>query len=347
MTKGRDRTAAAGRRGRRGPALAGLLILMAGLLSRPAAAEELVIAGSTDRAAMEPLLAAFAGERPDIAVTYRELETVAIDAAIRAGTLDPKPDLVVSSAADLQVGLVNDGYTRAHASEATARLPAWARWRDEAFGFTFEPLVFVINPSVVAPAERPKTREALARFVASRGTVKVATYDVGQSGIGYLAASFDATTMTDYWPFVERMSRAGLETACCTSIVLDLVESGRAAIGYNVLGSYARARKAAGGAIDIVLPEDFTVVITRVAVIPKTAPHPRAAEAFLDFLLSPSAQRLLGAEALLPAGSDDAAAAEARGPVRPISLNASLLAMTDQLRRSRFIALWREVTAGR
>ncbi len=297
---------------------------------------------------MAPLLTAFRTAHPELTVTYSEHETVDLDRAVRTGSLDPAPDLVISSAADLQVGLVNDGYTRPYASETTARLPDWARWRDEAFGYTFEPLVFVINPRLVPTAERPRTREALARFVAETGeTARVATYDVGQSGIGYLAASYDATTMTDYWPFVERISRTGLETACCTSTVLDLVESGKAAIGYNVLGSYARARKAAGAAIDIVLPEDFTVVITRVAVIPASAPHPGAAEVFLDFLLSPPAQTLLGAEALLPAGSSPAPQAEARGPVRPIPLNASLLAMTDGLRRGRFIALWREVTAGR
>ncbi len=328
--------------------LARLSIALLLLLPLPAAAADLVIAGSTDEEAMAPLLAAFRAARPDLDVAYSEHETVDLDRAVRTGALVPPPDLVISSAADLQVALVNDGYTRAYTSEITARLPDWARWRDEAFGYTFEPLVFVINPTLVPPSAQPRTREALARFVGeTRGGVRVATYDVGQSGIGYLAASYDATTMTDYWPFVERISRTGLETACCTSTVLDLVESGKAAIGYNVLGSYARARKAAGGAIDIVLPEDFTVAITRVAVIPASAPHPVTAELFLDFLLSPAAQVLLGAEALLPAGSTPTLDAEARGPVRPIPLNASLLAMTDGLRRGRFIALWREVTAGR
>jgi len=324
-----------------------LAALAAALLAAPATAADLVIAGSTDRAAMEPLLVAFRTGAPDMDVVYVERETVDLDAAVRAGTLDPAPDVVISSAADLQVRLVNDGFTRPYASPATARLPAWARWRDEAFGYTFEPLVFVVNPRLVLGSERPRTREALAAMAADR-RLTVATYDVGQSGIGYLAASFDADTMSDYWPFVERIGRPGLRTACCTSIVLDMVESGAAAVGYNVLGSYARARQAAGGGIDIVLPEDFTVAIARVAVLPRNAPHPAAAERFLEFLLSDTGQAVLGAEALLPAGTGgDESAAESRASVRPIALDAALLARTDDLRRRRFIDLWRSVTAGR
>lgn len=322
-----------------------LLALLGVLWFSPAPAADLVIAGSTDRTAMEPLLAAFGQANPGLEVVYTDRETVALYEGLRAGTLDPVPDLVISSAADLQIRLVNDGFTQPHLSEATRRLPDWARWRDEAFGFTFEPLVFVVNPTLLPAESRPRTREALARLVVSGGVEgpKVATYDVGQSGIGYLAASFDAFTMGDYWPFVERISGTGLLTACCTSDVLDMVAEGRALVGYNVLGSYARARAAADPRVAIVEPEDFTVAIARVAIIPASAPHGAAAGRFLDFLLSPAAQALLGAEALLPAGGS---APAARAPIRPIPLNATLLAFTDPMRRRTFIDLWSTVTRG-
>ncbi len=324
-----------------------MLFALAVLFAGPASAAGLVVAGSTDRAAMEPLLVAFRAANPDIAVTYLEQETVELYEAVTSGSLQPQPDVVISSAADLQIRLVNDGYTRSHASDATARLPDWARWRDEAFGFTFEPLVFVVNPVLLPVENRPRTREALAQLVAAGGVdgPKVATYDVGQSGIGYLAASFDAGTMSDYWPFVERTSGTGLLTACCTSLVLDMVEDGRALVGYNVLGSYARARVAEGGAVAIVEPEDFTVAITRVAILLKDGRNPLPANRFLDFLVSPAAQATLGDEALLPQAGESAVPA-ARGPVRPIPLNASLLALTDPLRRRQFIDLWRSVTSG-
>ena len=331
-------------RGRHTATLALLGLLLAG----PAGAADLVVAGSTDRAAMAPLLEAFAAARPDLDVVYLDDETVDLYEGVRSGTIEPAPDLVISSAADLQIRLVNDGFTRRWSSEATARLPDVARWRDEAFGFTVEPLVFVVNPRLLPPDHRPATREALARLVRAGGVdgPRVATYDVGQSGIGYLAASYDAETMSDYWPFVEAISNTGLLTACCTADVLDMVAEGRALVGYNVLGSYARARAEADPRVVVVEPEDFTVVIARVAVIPKSAPHPEAAGAFLDFLLSPAGQALLGPEAILGPEAAGGGAATARGPVRSIPLGASLLAVTDPLRRRQFIGLWRSVTGG-
>ncbi|ODN68510.1 ABC transporter substrate-binding protein [Methylobrevis pamukkalensis] len=326
-------------------ALVACAMLAVAMLPRPLAAADLVIAGSTDRAAMQPLLDAFARLRPDLEVDYLERETVALYEGVRGGGLSPAPDLVISSAADLQVRLVNDGFTRRHVSQATERMPGWARWRSEAFGFTIEPLVFVVNPALLPPEHRPQSRNELARLVRAGGVdgPRVATYDVGQSGIGYLAASFDAVTMSDYWPFVETISGSGLLTACCTADVLDMVAEGRALVGYNVLGSYARARAKADDRVVVVMPEDFTVVIARVAVILRKAAHPDAAGAFLDFLLSPDGQRVLGDDALLPEGGTKMTGA-VRGPIRTIALNAALLAVTDPMRRRQFIDLWRGVT---
>ena len=42
--------------------------------------------------------------------------------------------------------LVNDGWTQPHRSADTTLVPAWANWRDEAYGFTLEPAVIVYSP---------------------------------------------------------------------------------------------------------------------------------------------------------------------------------------------------------
>ncbi|WP_181708022.1 ABC transporter substrate-binding protein [Chthonobacter rhizosphaerae] len=333
--------------------LAGLLAAGLAAFAGPARAETLVIAGSTDRSAMEPLIAGFRAANPDVELAYVERDTVALFAAVVDGALDPAPDVVISSAADLQIRLANDGHSRPYRSNATARLPEWARWRDEAFGFTFEPLVFVTNPSLLPGDAAPRTRAALADLIRSRPDLKgrVATYDVATSGVGYLLSSIDSILMSDYWPFVAEVSEGGLLTFCCTSDVIDAVADGRAAVGYNVLGSYAWARQAAGTPIDILYPEDFMTVVSRVALLTRTGESPRAAERFLDWLLSADAQRVLAHEALLSAIDDRIADGlgqtsirdAAQGPIRPIGLNAQLLAMTDPLRRARFIALWTSV----
>ena len=43
-----------------------------------------------------------------------------------------------------------------------AAASAHARWRDEVFGFTFEPAVIVYNKRLVPPEDVPHTRDELA-----------------------------------------------------------------------------------------------------------------------------------------------------------------------------------------
>ena len=76
-------------------------------------------------------------------------------------------------------------------------------------------------------------------------------------------------------------------------MLLDRVASGQLSLAYNVLGSYAQARIDAGAPLGIIEPEDYTLVVLRTAVIPRTGPHPEEARRFLDYLLSPRGQQVL------------------------------------------------------
>ena len=50
-------------------------------------------------------------------------------------------DVVLSSGVDQLVKLANDGCARSIRSSEAQTVPRWANWRDEVFGFTFEPVV--------------------------------------------------------------------------------------------------------------------------------------------------------------------------------------------------------------
>ncbi len=66
------------------------------------------------------------------------------------------------------VKLANDGCAAAHQSTDTARVPEHARWRDEVFGFTFEPAVIVYNRDLVPPPTFPAPATSLADLSAHR-----------------------------------------------------------------------------------------------------------------------------------------------------------------------------------
>ncbi|ALG75257.1 histidine kinase [Azospirillum thiophilum] len=319
------------------------------------ARERLRIHAATDRQAMEPLVLDFQRVNPDVTVEYVDVGTSELYArAVRDADTD-KPDLLISSAADLQVKLVNDGHTQPHVPADTHFLPGWANWRNEAFGFTFEPAVIAYDRNRLPDDRVPRTRDALIRLLredrAHYGRL-VATYDVAGSGIGYLLASHDALLFSQYWQLVGLMGNAQVRTACCTADLLDMVERGEALIAYNVLGSYARARVAAGAPIGIVMPEDYTLVISRVAVIPKSAPRPGLAGRFIDYLLSTRGQEVVaGRSALYALSSTVTREASASGlrsstvaPLHPIALSAALLVFLDPLKHRHFLKLWQSAT---
>jgi two-component system sensor histidine kinase TctE len=326
-----------------------LAFLLAAMLDRAAAAQ-LVIAGSTDRPLIQPLIEEFERLHPNIKVHYDQYDTIPLHKAIESGSADPKPDLVISSAVDRQFKLVNDGLTQAWRSDATARLPGWARWGNEAFGFTYEPLVFVVNRSLLPREKWPTTRAALASLADSEPALagRIATYDPHSSGVGYLVANLDAASNSRYWDFLSRIAAHGLLTFCCSSETLDAVADGRAVAAFNVLGSYAWARAAAGANIEIIYPADYTFALSRVAVIPKAAANPQLAGAFIDFLLSPKAQEMIATRLYLSALDDrvDVGLSQrtiqafAPGPVRAVAIDVSLLAFSDRLHQEQFLANW-------
>lgn len=121
-------------------------------------------------------------------------------------------------------------------------------------------------------------------------------------------------------------------------------------IGYNVLGSYALDEAARNPELGVVFPADYTLVMSRIAMIPTTAGHPSAARLFLDFLLSTKGQLLLTRHAMPSVRSDVERPMKLRdttAPMRAVRVGPELLIAQDKLTRNRFMKQWnREIEAG-
>jgi two-component system, OmpR family, sensor histidine kinase TctE len=313
--------------------------------------ERLRIAAATDQEVIKPLIVGFQQLHPEIAIDYVEMNTIEVYDAVLSENRDRYPDLVISSAADLQVKLVNDGYSQPHISSATRALPDWANWRDEVFGFTFEPGVIVYNRTLVPETEVPRSRDDIIRLL--RGNMKrfhrrVATYDISASGIGYLFATQDSVMFSQFWQLVATLGNAQARLAGNTEDMLNMIERGEVLIAYNALGSYAQARVMTGAPIGIVLPEDYTLVMSRTAMIPRRSPQPHLAGRFIDYLLSREGQEAIATRSTLYAispeitskASASAVRAEAVGPLVPIALSPSLMVFLDALKRQQFLRQW-------
>lgn len=321
----------------------------------PAATQTLSIVGTTDRGQFEPLILDFQTLRPDVSVVYTELDTVDLNTRFLAGKLAPAADLLVSSAIDLQLKLANDGHALAHDSAQSRALPGWARWRNEVFGFTFEPAVLVWNPKLVPDGESLQSRAALAHYLVENGEGlrgKLATYDIVRSGVGHLLAAEDGEISSALWRLTSALGNAGVQRLTSSGDMIDRVERGELALAYNVLGSYAFARRAAGATLGVTMLRDYTLVLSRAVLIPRNTTKPDTARAFLDYLLSARGQEIVATRTGLGAiqgkgpGTAAAISAAARGPLQPIALRASLLTFLDQQRRTRFLQTWLQLISG-
>ncbi|AKH99278.1 ABC-type Fe3+ transport system, periplasmic component [Hoeflea sp. IMCC20628] len=311
----------------------------------------LVIASVTDLDFMQPLISAFQQSNPGVAVTYIEDTSNNLDASVSSACSDRVfyADLVISSSIAQQVRLVNGGCARVIGSPVLSSLPDWAQWRGELIGLTYEPAVMVYNKAAFEEDGPPRSRFDLIDLMRQSGKLngRIATYDIEDSGVGYLFAFQDSTEASTWGRLIEGFGRNSVATFCCSSEVIDRVADGRAFIGYNVLGSYALSRAENDPRIGVILPSDYTLVLARAGYIPREARDATAARAFLELALSPQGRAILDGETrLLTPLSGPAALARLSDDdeltLRPIPLSPALLVSLDRAKRVRFLSQWRK-----
>ncbi|MCA0978464.1 ABC transporter substrate-binding protein [Qipengyuania flava] len=306
--------------------------------------------GATDRAAVQPAISGFEAAYPGISVDYEDLQSRAVyDRVVReSDTGQPGADLVLSSGMALQTKLINDGYAQAYRSPEKPALPTTAVWKDMGYGLTSEPIVFVVNRQLVPAEQVPQTHDAFEQLLVDRRQDfmgKVTTYDPAKADAGYLYLTEDYAITRDTRSLIEAIADTRPMLSSTSAEMLDAVAEGRAAIAYNVLGSYALARAKRDERIQVVFPSDYTITASRVAFIARDARHPAAAQLFLDFLLSRSGQMLLAQQGLSPVRSDISNRMPSREQQRPIRIGPQLLIHLDSIKRQRFLAEWRALLA--
>ncbi|MFG6079339.1 ABC transporter substrate-binding protein [Paracoccus litorisediminis] len=351
------------------PAIAALLTLLTGAAAAqttvfPAqtgsAGNELSVYSSLDNDLAAPLIQAFQARHPDVLVRYRNLLTGDLHDRIVAETQSGEgtADFAFSSAMDLQIKLANDGFARAVETPDTAAWPDWANWRDTAYALTFEPAVFAYHKPSFAGRAPPATRTDLMRWMAEhpdQAQGRIGTYDISRSGVGYLFMARDQELYPDIWSVVAAMGRAGVQQFATSGELLERISDGRLAVGYNLLGSYAAEWSRRHPEVGVILPRDFTVVVSRVALVPAAARRPDLGTSFLAFLMSPEGQTLLSQTLRLSAVSLEVAGQQSPAGgmqdlaglrLKPVPVSPGLLAYLDQATRAKLLARWNEAIAG-
>jgi len=247
---------------------------------------------------------------------------------------------------------VDDGLALAYLSPEAAKLPAWAVYKNQAYGTTFEPAVFIYNKRLVTADEVPQDHAAFTKLIATRTDKfkgKVTTYDIEKSGVGFMFVVQDSKYFGGMKELERGFGATGYRVYASTGNMLEKVSSGEHLLGYNVIGSYALVRAKKDPNLGVVLPRDYTLVLSRVMFIGKQAKNPNAAKLWTDYILSQRGQKLIGGEVELFAIRTDVdaeftAAALTRqlgSNIKPIPVSSEIVGMLDPKKRLEFLNDWK------
>ena len=132
--------------------------------------------------------------------------------------------------------------------------------------------------------------------------------------------------------------------------MLEKVSSGEHLLGYNVLGSYALVRAKKDPGLGVVLPKDYTLVLSRVMFIGKKAKQPERGEALgrlHPLAARPEADRqrrgaLLDARRRRGASTPPPSSkAELGDKVKPIPVGGEITEYLDSKKRLEFLGNWK------
>lgn len=254
---------------------------------------------------------------------------------------------------DLQIKLANDRYAETYRSPEARYLPSWAIWHDEAYGTTFEPAVFVYNKRLVAKDEIPRTHSEFLQLLTTKQEKfagNVIMYDIEKSAVGFLFLTQDSIAMPAFWSLLKAMGACNVELEANTATMIERIASGKDLIGYNLLGSYALARAKRDPRLGVVLPTDYTLVLSRVILIARRARHPNAAKLWVDFVLSRRGQTVLAERSrffsIRPDVTGEFTAATLSATLgesaRPIGVGSGLMVFLDKAKHQEIIRRWRQ-----
>lgn len=144
------------------------------------------------------------------------------------------------------------------------------------------------------------------------------------------------------------MGEAGVKLYSTSSAIVERVADGRFVLAYNILGSYAAEWAARDPNVGILLPKDYTIVMSRIGLVPKAAASPDLGRRFLDYFMSAPGQDVLARRlhigAINPEVTGENTASRMQqvlgAQLRPVPVSPGLMVYLDQVKRIKVIQRW-------
>lgn len=215
---------------------------------------------------------------------------------------NPAADVVVLASLSSAQGLMKQGLTLPYkeAKNADKLFTQWSEKDGNYFSYSLSALGIAYNTNLV---KTPPT--SLTDLTKEEWKDKVNIPDPSQSGsaadfiTGYISSNGEAG-----WNLFNEYKNNGVLMAGANQEALDPVLTGAKSIVVSGVDYMTYSAKAKGEAIDLVYPKEGTVISARPALILKSSKNVENAKAFIDYLLSDEAQKMVSDAYLLPGRTD-------------------------------------------
>ena len=314
----------------------------------PDPAADLVVYSAAFKPFCPSLLAGFAQAHPGVKLQF--VDGVSTDLHAQYLELHQSgqalPDVMWSSAMDLQMALVRMGHARPHRTAHTQALPAWARYQDLAFCTTLEPLVGLRHTQYLGPHDGISTLAELADLMQQHPDVlrqRMACLDIEANGMGFLAMLVARAQGDSFERFIRLAAELGVQGHGSNPPLVQALVAERAVLAFPVLGAFAARAVLAHPQLAVCTSPAPRLGVSRVALIPKNAPHPAQAAGFVDFLLSPAGQDCMRQDGLFPL--QDLGQSEGLPPmaVQPLPIDDGFAPWLDGASREALRQDWRRL----
>ena len=268
-------------------------------------AANLVVYSAAFKPFCQALLAGFAHAHPTVKLQFVDGVSTELHAqylGLHSQGLPP-PDVIWSSAMDLQMDLVQQGHAQVHRSAHAQTLPAWASYQGMAYCTTLEPLVSLRHTQHIGPDQRVSTLAEVADVIERQPNLlrnRMACLDIEANGMGFLAMLVARDQADVFERFIRLAADLQVQGHASNPPLVQALVAQRAVLAFPVLGAFAARAVQAHPELAVCTSAQARLGVSRVALIPNHAPHPEQAACFMDFLLSPAGQACMHADGLFP-----------------------------------------------
>lgn len=223
-------------------------------------------------------------------------------ARMEAEKSNPTVDVVILASLPSAQGLKEDGLTMPYPDAANADKlnPDWSDAEGHYFSTSASALGIAYNTNLVTS---PPASWADLSKPEYKDQVNIPDPSLSGSALDFMTGYLNSVGDSG-WTLFEDYKRNGVTVAGANREALDPVITGAKGIVAAAVDYMTYSAKAKGEPIDIIYPQEGTVVSPRPAAIMKSTKHEANAKAFIDYLLSDEAQKLVTDAYLLPGRTD-------------------------------------------